>query len=364
MVPSTQTERRDGPLQAEIAHGVSDELRLQAHLALPMIATYLAELCMWYVDHAIVGRLGGVELAAVGLSGLFFWQLIVIGMAILAIVGVIVGNAHGAGDVSLVGRGVRQGLWIAVALSVPIMVLCWFLMDLLALTGQDPRIIAIGEEYVRASVWVIPPSLGFVALRSFVVGVSRPLVITVLVSLTLPLNFLLSYGLVFGELGMPQLGVAGAGYATSVVGWLMFIALIVYIGRHATLRQYQNLSWSLVVRRGPLAPNLAARLAGGGYDGRRGLSVPGDDVAGRPVRCSDPGRAPGGGERGIARLHGRARPRRGGDGTGCAGDGGGSTQGGAARRLDSDCRVARYLAWGPRWSCCRRPRSWPACFWI
>ena len=239
MVPLTKTEKRDGPLQAEIAHGVSDELRLQARLALPMIATYVAELCMWYVDHAIVGRLGGVELAAVGLSGLFFWQLIVIGMAILSIVGVIVGNAHGAGDVALVGRGVRQGLWSAVALSLPIMVLCWFLMDVLALTGQDPRIIALGEEYVRASVWVIPPSLGFVALRSFVVGVSRPLVITVLVFLTIPLNFLLSYGLVFGELGMPLLGVAGAGYATSVVGWLMFIALIVYIGRHATLRRYQ-----------------------------------------------------------------------------------------------------------------------------
>ena len=116
--------------------------------------------------------------------------------------------------------------------------LSWYLMELLALTGQDPRVIALGEEYVRAAVWVVPPSLGFVALRSFVVGVSRPLVITVLTVLTLPLNALFTYALVFGALGMPALGVAGAGYATSLVGWLTFVALVAYIGRHAMLREY------------------------------------------------------------------------------------------------------------------------------
>ena len=99
----------EAPLRAETAGSARDELRLQAQLALPLVATYVAEVCMWYVDHAMVGRLGGVELAAVGLSGLFFWELIVIGMAILSIVGVIVGSAHGAGTSRGSGAGSGRG---------------------------------------------------------------------------------------------------------------------------------------------------------------------------------------------------------------------------------------------------------------
>ena len=143
--------------RAQTAASAGEEIRLQGKLATPIIATYLAELLMWYVDHAIVGRLGATELGAVGLSGLLFWELIIVGVAILSIVGVIVGNAHGAGDVAMVGRGVRQGLWISVILSAPLMLISWFLMDLLVWTGQDPAVITLGEEYVRACVWVIPP---------------------------------------------------------------------------------------------------------------------------------------------------------------------------------------------------------------
>ena len=227
------------PERAETAATTRDEIRLQGKLALPLIATYVAELCMWYIDQAIVGRLGGLELGAVGLAGLLFWELIFIAMAFLAIVAVIIGNAHGAGDASLVGRGMRQGLWLAVLLSVPVMVLGWFLMDLLAFTGQDPGVIALGEEYLHASVWVVPPTLGLVALRSFVVGVSRPMIITAIVVLTLPVNFVLTFLLVFGGLGIPAMGVAGAGYATSIAGWLSFLALRGYIYRDPRFRQYR-----------------------------------------------------------------------------------------------------------------------------
>ena len=115
--------------RAQTAASAGEEIRLQGKLATPIIATYLAELLMWYVDHAIVGRLGATELGAVGLSGLLFWELIIVGVAILSIVGVIVGNAHGAGDVAMVGRGVRQGLWISVILQ------CASHVDIVVLDG-------------------------------------------------------------------------------------------------------------------------------------------------------------------------------------------------------------------------------------
>ena len=226
------------PEQAESAANLRQEVRLQTALIIPLLGTYLADLCLFYTDHAIVGHLGPAELGAVGLAGMVFFELIIISSAILSIVGVIVGNAFGAGESETVSRAVRKGLVMAIGLSVPVMILAWYLMDLLALTGQSSEIVKLGEEYVRAALWVVPPTMAFVVLRSFVTGLSRPTVVTVIFTLAIPINFGLNWVLVYGALGVPALGIAGAGYATAIVGWLMFFALSAYIQRHVVLRRY------------------------------------------------------------------------------------------------------------------------------
>ena len=227
------------PTRAQTASNLREEVGLQLRLMVPLLGTYLADLCLFYIDHAIVGRLGAEELGAVGLSGMVFFELIIIASAILSVVGVIVGNAHGAGDMERVARAVRKGLVSCIYMSVPVMVMAWFLMDLVALTDQDPTVIELGEQYVRAALWMVPPSLGFVVLRSFVTGLSRPGVVTLVITLALPVNLALNYVLVFGKLGIPALGVAGAGYASAIVGWLMFFGLVIYVRVDSLLRRYE-----------------------------------------------------------------------------------------------------------------------------
>ena len=239
----------DSTKRAATASSTRDEIRLQGKLVGPLLATYLAELFLYYIDHAIVGRLGADELGAVGLSGMVFVEIIVIGLAILSIVGVLAGNAFGAGNSEEVSRVVRVGLVIAVVFSIPGMIVAWFLMDLLALTGQPDVVIALGEEYVRAAIWTVPAAFGFAVLRNFVTSLSRPGVVTVVIVVALPLNFVLDWVLVFGAFGMPGYGVAGAGYATAIVHWLMFLGLVVYIQADRFLRSYRVFSNMLVFDR-------------------------------------------------------------------------------------------------------------------
>lgn len=52
------------------------------------------------------------------------------------------------------------------------------------------------------------------------------------------LNYLLTVWLVYGGLGLPAMGLFGAGLATTIVTWLMFFSLIIYIYRHTELRGY------------------------------------------------------------------------------------------------------------------------------
>jgi MATE family multidrug resistance protein len=258
--------------RAETATSLGHEFRLQRRIAVPLIAAYLAELGMWYTDAIIVGRLGGTELGAVGLAGLVFWEVLFVAIAVLSVIGVFVGDAYGRGDSGAVRRHVQQGLWFALALSLPAMLLSWHLMTLLSFTGQEPVVLALGTDYLHAIVWCVPPVLLFTVLRYFVTGLSRPRVVTIIVVLSLPINLTLNYVLVFGALGMPAMGVAGAGLATSIVNWLMLVGLVAYIVRIPVFLAYK-----------PVNGLVALDLAEWRRIGRVGLPVAGTRAIGGSV---------------------------------------------------------------------------------
>jgi MATE family multidrug resistance protein len=221
------------------AVNLRQEIRSLLVIAAPLAAAYLAEIAMMITDMAIVGRLGSVQLAAVGLAGDLMIEVMLFGMAIVSIVGVLVAQSIGAGDAQSGAHHLRQGLWLAAALSIPGTLLCWNLMPLLALTDQDPEVLAFGESYLQAVVWCFLPSLWFVVLRGFVAALSRLQSVMVITVAAVGLNAVLTYGLVFGAFGLPALGVAGAGWATTIVCWVMLAALAWHVTRAARFKPYR-----------------------------------------------------------------------------------------------------------------------------
>jgi len=221
---------------------VRRELRSLLVIAAPLAAAYLAEIAMLITDMVIVGRLGSVELAAVGLAGDLMFEVMLFCMAILSIVGALVAQAVGAGDAEAGAHHLRQGLWVATALTIPGALLCWNLASLLALSDQDPQVLAFGETYLHAVIWCFLPSLWFVVLREFVAALSRPQSVMVITIGAVGLNAALTYGLVFGAFGLPALGVAGAGWATTIVCWVMFAALAWHVAHAASFKTFRVFS--------------------------------------------------------------------------------------------------------------------------
>ncbi len=196
----------------------------------PLIAAYLVEMAMLIIDMIIVGQLGSIELAAVGLAGDWFYVLLLIGMGTVSMVAVLVAQARGRGDTRTAGRVVEQGLLVATLFSLPVMVATWCLAPLLGLAGQDQRVVAAVAPYTYALTFAVLPILWFTVLRNYVIAVEKPMVIFVLSVAALILNAGLNYTLVFGHLGFPALGVFGAGLGTTIVSWLMFVALAIHVG--------------------------------------------------------------------------------------------------------------------------------------
>ena len=215
------------------------ELRTILTISLPLITAYLAEIGMMITDMIIVGRLGNLELAAVGLTADWMYVLLLIGMGVVSIVGVLTAQSLGAGDSQGVRNAVEQGNIAALILSVPIMLCVWYLGPLLALTGQDPRIIALITDYARPLMLSVVPALLFVVLRNFVAAMASTRIVMLIGIVALALNLLLNLGLVLGKFGLPALGVVGAAYGTSIVNWLMFVSLVWHVSRDPRFGRFQ-----------------------------------------------------------------------------------------------------------------------------
>ena len=221
-----------------INFGVKGEMVTLLRIALPLSVAYLAEFFMFVTTKIVVGKLGYLELAAVGLAGHLSFEVLVVSMGLLSIVGVLCAQAEGAGDKRQVGLVVRQGFIVSLLLGIPIMVLIWHLDTLLSWTNQDPRVIQLTTPYLHGLSFFVFPTLFFAVLRNYVSALARPQAVMVITGMAVLVNYLLTIWLVYGGWIIPPLGLFGAGLATSIVSWLMFLTLLCHVYRTAELRGY------------------------------------------------------------------------------------------------------------------------------
>ncbi len=211
-------------------------------LAAPVVATLLAQVSMTFVDTVMVGQLGPEPLAGVALGSSTYFLLLVVSFGFVLAVGPMVAQAYGAGEVEPVERSVRQGLWLALALGVPATFLVYNAGVLLRLLNQPPEVIYHSERYLHAVAWGIVPALWFIGLRTFVEALSRPWLVTILTSVGVGLNIWLNSVLMYGKFGLPALGVAGTGMATSMVNTFLFASMALVVSRRAPFREYRIFS--------------------------------------------------------------------------------------------------------------------------
>ncbi|MEM7022550.1 MAG: MATE family efflux transporter [Pseudomonadota bacterium] len=216
----------------------STEAGILLRIAVPLAAAYLAELAISLTSKAIVGQLGYRELAAIGLAADTATELVVVLVGLLSVVGVLVAQAEGAGTRAAAGVAARQGLIVATVMGLAATLLVWHLDVLLAHTGQDPEILALMADFLGPLSLSMLPVLWFFALRTFVAALAKTSAVMAITVSAVGLNYILAEGLVHGSYGLPALGVAGAGWAKTIVSFTMFFALLAYTYLTPTFRGY------------------------------------------------------------------------------------------------------------------------------
>ncbi|WP_413199049.1 MATE family efflux transporter [Nostoc piscinale] len=198
-------------------------------LAVPLAAAQLAQSATGFVDTVMMGWLGSQTIASGGLGAAVYTFCLMITTGIIAAVSPLAAEAYGAGKPEQVGQIVRQGLRISLLLGIPITVLLWHGSTLLVLLGQDVNAASLAQTYLRAIAWGFIPALGFAVFKSFLSALSQPQLVMVTVVLGTLLNITANYVLMFGKFGLPALGLAGIGWASTLSLWSMFITLAIYV---------------------------------------------------------------------------------------------------------------------------------------
>ncbi len=210
-------------------------------LAWPLILTNLAQHGLNAVDVVLLGWLSAEALAAGALAHNLYFAFMIFGIGLVTATAPMMAQELGAKRHSVreIRRTVRQGFWIAAAFTLPVWAVLWNGEAILLRLGQDPVLAAGAGAYLRVLQWGLLPFLIYLVLRSFVAALGRPGFALAVCAAALPINAGLAWGLIFGRLGLPQLGMIGAGIATAVVSGFMALGLAVLILRDRRMRRYR-----------------------------------------------------------------------------------------------------------------------------
>ncbi len=237
------------------------EIRKLAGLGLPVAATQLSAMLMGVVDTAMVGRVSVEAIAAASLANVWIFGTLMFAHGVILGMDPIVAQAHGAGDGRRVALALQRGVLLAIGLSLPVALLWLETGTFLSLAGQEPALVEAAHRYTAVQIPSIPLFLVYSALRQYLQGreLVRPALWVILIANAF--NVFFNWVLIFGNLGLPALGLFGAGIATALTRGVTLIGLLLWVRGFA-------------LHEGAWAPWSRAALEREGFVQLLGLGIP------------------------------------------------------------------------------------------
>lgn len=214
------------------------QVRLVLALGLPLAGSHLAQFALQVTDTIMLGWYGVADLAAGVLGAAVFFTLFIFGTGFAnAVMPMVATNAASDNDAE-VRRATRMGLWLSVGFGLAVLPIFWWSGPLLRALDQPPEVAALAQDYLRILGFSMVPALVVMVIKNFLAALQRTQVVLWVTVGAVFVNILANWSLIFGNLGMPEMGVRGAAYASVLVHSLSALALMAYAGLLPALRRY------------------------------------------------------------------------------------------------------------------------------
>ncbi|SHE59849.1 multidrug resistance protein, MATE family [Litoreibacter ascidiaceicola] len=207
-------------------------------LGLPLVGSHLAQFAVHMVDTIMLGWYDVTALAASVLATSFFFVVFIMGAGFSFAVMPMVAEAAASENGTRIRRVTRMGLWLSVLYALAFLPLMIWSDPLLRALGQDPELSTLSQDYLRIAGFGLFPALLVMVIKSYLAALERTGVVLWVTIMAVFLNVLVNYALIFGNLGMPELGLRGAAIA-SVISQVVTLAVLgVYVVRGSATREH------------------------------------------------------------------------------------------------------------------------------
>ena len=196
-------------------------------LALPVMGTQIANTMVQLVDTMFIGRIDSLSLGAVALTGTLIWNIQMVSEGFATGLTATISRRIGEKKPDKASEFLRTGLITTLIFSFFLLPVVYFGSDkLFHFINMPDDLFALGNSYFKTFMLFIPSIYGLTAIQA-AFNASGETKTTMKVSLFMNLiNIILDWALIFGHLGLPALGIAGAAYASGISFTFGFVTLL------------------------------------------------------------------------------------------------------------------------------------------
>ena len=207
-------------------------------LAIPVSIGQLGHIMMGVIDSIMVGRVGTVPLAAAALVNSLFFLIVVLGLGMTMAITPLVAIAKGRKDDDECGVILRQSLIVNVVYAVILFLLVYFGSELIYYMDQTPAVTDYAISYMKILAFSAIPFLIFQVYRQFLEGISLvkpPMYIAIFANI---FNVFFNWVFIYGNLGIPAMGLDGAGISTLLSRLVMMGIIVFFVIKGKSLQKY------------------------------------------------------------------------------------------------------------------------------
>lgn len=187
-------------------------------LAGPMILSTSSTSIQFFLDRMFLAWHSQDALAASGPAGIASFTILAFFLGTVGYVGTFVAQYFGAGRQHRIGPAVWQGIFLALIATLIIWTLYPAAQAIMDFAGHEQSVRELELQYFRITIIGGGLPVLLAALNGFYTGRGRMYTVMAVTMVVSIVNVALNYCWIFGHLGFPSWGIAGAAWATVTAG--------------------------------------------------------------------------------------------------------------------------------------------------
>ena len=204
-----------------------DTLFELVRIALPMVVSQGTFAVMIFTDRYFMSQIDSVHMAAALGGGVAAFFSFCFFTGLLSYANALTAQYLGAGELGKCSKVVTQGIVITVMCSPALVLITYLVSGIFENVGHDSAQVELEKTYYTILMLGVIVTLTKTCLSSYFAGIGRTRVVMICDVCGLVFNVPLCYVMVFGKLGLPELGIVGAGISTIIASF--FACLLFFL---------------------------------------------------------------------------------------------------------------------------------------